>query len=146
MTLRPNICFMFGDNSTCGQVKEVLERRSVSNCFGRGSLGERTGSGKPKKGKAPGKAPERGLCRVWGLFPPCPTGAAGSGRGQAVVRILTLALTGSTSMRSPSLMASMASAAPTTAGMSSSLDSTAAWHIGPPSAVTSPPTRVSTML
>ncbi len=139
MTLRPNIVFMFEDNSTCGPVRDVLERRSVSNCFGRGSLGERTGSGKPKKGKAPGKAPERGLCRVWGLSPLCPP-------GQAVVRILTLALTGSTSMRSPSLMASMASAAPTTAGMSSSLDSTAAWHIGPPSAVTSPLTRVSTML
>ena len=69
MTLRPNIVFMFEDNSTCGPVRDVLERRSVSNCFGRGSLGERTGSGKPKKGKAPGRGPFGGLCRVRGIGP-----------------------------------------------------------------------------
>ena len=56
----------------------------------------------------------------------------------------TTPFAGSTSTRSPSAIASMAPAAPTTAGMPSSRDSTAAWLMGPPSAVTWPPTRIRT--
>ena len=54
--------------STCRRVEVALEMLLVSNCFGRGSLGERTGSGKPKKGKSPGRGPFGGLCRVLGVF------------------------------------------------------------------------------
>ena len=63
-------------NSTCRPVETALERQPVSNCFGRGSLGERTGSGKPKKGKAPGRGPFGGLCRVRGPHRAVPVLAA----------------------------------------------------------------------
>ena len=58
------VTFVTGPKTRCGQGRAAIETGAVSNAFGRGSLGERTGSGKPKKGKAPGKAPARGLCRV----------------------------------------------------------------------------------